>query len=109
MLAAPRIFAGSQPISYVLDLRNPSTHTVAVTMTVPQATLATQIQLPAWNALYQIRDFVRNVQHVTARCDGRSDELMRVDLNTWQSAAVPCATLEVRYNVYIDEEGIFSS
>lgn len=109
LLAAPRIFAGSQPISYVMDLRNPSTHTVAVTMTVPQATLATQIQLPAWNALYQIRDFVRNVQHVTARCDGRSDELMRVDLNTWQSAAVPCATLEVRYNVYIDEEGIFSS
>ena len=109
LLAGPRVFAASQPIKYVLDLRNPPTHMVAVTMTVPKAPPATQIQFPAWNALYQIRDFVRNARDVTAQCDGRPYELLRVDLNTWQSAAVPCATLEVHYNVYIDKEGIFSS
>src|SRR5579859_1357486 len=107
--AASRVFAASQPISYELDLRNTSTHMVAVTMRVPQAPPATQIQFPAWNALYQIRDFVRNVQHVTAQCDGRPDELLRVDQNTWQSAAEPCAILEMHYLAYIDEEGIFSS
>jgi predicted metalloprotease with PDZ domain len=109
LLAAPRIFAASQPISYLLDLRHPPTHRMAVTMTVAQAPPATQIQFPAWNALYQIRDFVRGVQHVTAQCDGRPDKLLRVDLNTWRSTAEPCATLEVRYDVYINEEGIFSS
>ncbi|MHB8653514.1 MAG: M61 family metallopeptidase [Terriglobia bacterium] len=109
MLAAPRVFAASQPLNYVLDLRDPPTHLVAVTMTVPKAPPATQIQFPAWNALYQIRDFVRNARDVTAQCDGRPYELLRVDLNTWQNAAVTCATLEVHYNVYIDEEGIFSS
>jgi predicted metalloprotease with PDZ domain len=97
------------PVTYVLDLRVPASHLVRVTMTVPQAAPRTEIQFPAWNALYQIRDFVRNVQELETRCDAQPRELTRVDLQTWRSGEEACASLEVRYAVYANEESVFSS
>ena len=100
--------AGS-PIRYVIDLRRPLSHLVQVTMTVPRAQPGTQIQFPAWNNLYQIRDFVRNVQGLEARCDNSAQELARMDLNTWESRSEPCTILEIRYAVYANDESVFSS
>jgi len=97
------------PVTYVLDLRAPASHLVRVTMTVPQAAPRTEIQFPAWDALYQIRDFVRNVQELETRCDAQPRELTRVDLQTWRSGEETCASLEVRYAVYANEESVFSS
>ena len=77
-------------------------------MVVPDAGPSLEIQFPAWNALYQIRDFVRNVEDLRARCDGPSRELAPVDENTWRTAYGPCARLEVTYAVYANEEGPFS-
>jgi predicted metalloprotease with PDZ domain len=111
-LAVPRILGAAQsaqPISYVLDLRETSTHRVTVTMTVPDASPALDIQFPAWNALYQMRDFERNVEHVTAQCEGRRARLARADLNTWRSGPEPCPSLELSYSVYINEESVFAS
>src|SRR5438094_655935 len=54
------------PIIYELDLRQPESHLVRVTMTIPDAAPATEIQFPAWNALYQIRDFIQEVQDLRA-------------------------------------------
>ncbi|MGE5326560.1 MAG: M61 family metallopeptidase, partial [Deltaproteobacteria bacterium] len=64
---------------------------------------------PAWNALYQIRDFVRNVENVRAECDGQTIKLSRLDLNTFSSGSDACSALSVRYAVYINEESPFSS
>jgi predicted metalloprotease with PDZ domain len=103
------LFAAGPPLTYVLDLRLPASHLVRVTMTVPAAAAGTEIQFPAWNALYQIRDFVRNVQELEAQCDGQAQELARVDLHTWQSGSQACASLEIRYAVYANEESVFAS
>lgn len=99
----------AEPIRYVVDLRAPDSHLVQVTMNVPGATPATEIQIPAWDCLYQIRDFVRNVQDLEAKCDGQRVELGRVDLNTWRGSNRPCDNLEFRYAVYAREDGPFSS
>jgi predicted metalloprotease with PDZ domain len=77
-------------------------------MAVPDAGPSLEIQFPAWNALYQIRDFVRNVEDLQARCDGQLRELIPVDENTWRIADEPCQRLEVNYTVYANEEGPFS-
>ena len=97
------------PIRYLLDLREPAAHLVRVTMTVPEAAPSTEFQFPAWNNLYQIRDFVRNVEELRASCDGQPEELERRDLNTWRSLPTPCANLELRYAVFAHEESPFSS
>lgn len=109
LLAASRAVAAAPAVSYVLDLREPATHSVAVTMTVPQPAAGLEIQFPAWNALYQIRDFVRNVGAITAQCDGRNEKLIRVDLETWRRSSEPCTALESHYSVYVNEESVFSS
>ena len=96
------------PVHYLLDLRRTGAHLVFVTMTVPEAGPSLEIQFPAWNALYQFRDFVRNVENVKAGCDGQPRELIPVDRNTWRTTNEPCSRLEVSYAVYADEEGPFS-
>jgi len=35
-------------------------------MTIPDVTGEVNVQMPAWNALYQIRDFSERVQRVVA-------------------------------------------
>lgn len=99
----------AQPIRYVVDLTPPESHLVRVTFTVPQARAHTRIQFPAWNALYQIRDFVRNVQDLQAECGGRSATMIPVDLYTWTTGNRVCSPLVVRYNVYASQPGVFSS
>ncbi len=100
---------GKAPLAYVLDLREPAAHLIHVTMGVADAAPGTEIQFPAWNALYQIRDFVRNVQDVEARCDGAPRPLERADLNTWRSGDYSCSSLEIRYAVFANQEGAFSA
>jgi predicted metalloprotease with PDZ domain len=96
-------------IRYTLDLRATDTHEAKIEMDVPNVLPQTPIQFPAWNALYQIRDFVRDVEHVRAECDGHEQKLIRVDLETWRTGSQPCSTLAVRYAVYVNDEGPFSS
>jgi predicted metalloprotease with PDZ domain len=107
-LVPARLFAAGPPLTYVLDLREPASHLVRVTMTVPEAPAGTEIQFPAWNALYQIRDFVRNVQELEAQCNGQTQKLALLDLYTWQSGQA-CAILEIRYAVYANQESVFAS
>ncbi len=108
-LLAESSFAASEPIQYLLDLREPASHLARVVMTVAGASPSTELQFPAWNNLYQIRDFVRNVQELAADCDGAQEQLTRVDLNTWRSEAKPCAKLALRYAVYVEGSPPFSS
>jgi len=99
----------SAPIRYQLDLRQPASHLVRVEMTVPDAPPSLRIQFPAWNALYQMRDFVRHVQDLQATCDGGAADLRPVDLDTWETGPSPCRELAIRYSVYADEESVFSA
>lgn len=78
-------------------------------MTVARAPAGTEIQFPAWNALYQFRDFVRNVQNLQADCGGTPLALRPVDVNTWQIGGAPCEPLTVRYQVFANQPGVFSS
>ncbi len=109
VVSAAPLIGTDQPIRYLLDLREPGSHLVRVTMEVPEAAAGTELQFPAWNALYQIRDFSRNVQELDTQCDERQVELQRVDLHTWRSAPVPCRNLVLRYRVYANEESVFSA
>ncbi len=77
-------------------------------MTVPEARPETEIQFPAWNGLYQIRDFIRNVQDLRAECGDRQ-AMVRVpsaagdpDLNTRRVGSDACPALRVHYSVYLN-------
>ncbi len=78
-------------------------------MKVAEASPSTEFQFPAWNNLYQIRDFAQNITELTADCDGVKEHLTRVDLNTWRSEPKPCARLALRYAVHVAGSPPFSS
>jgi predicted metalloprotease with PDZ domain len=107
-LAAAALGA-SEPIQYQLDLRNPASHQLEVEMAVATASSGTEFQLPAWNNLYQIRDFAHTVSDVTAECDGQTEKPTRVDLDTWKWAAKSCAKLTLHYSAYVSGPTPFSS
>ena len=101
-------FAQNAPVCYLLDLRKPASHLVSVTIKVPQVHPGTEFQFPTWNNLYQIRDFVRDVQNVQAECRGRPAPLRRLDINTWSSTK-QCSDLELNYEVYANQDNVFSA
>jgi predicted metalloprotease with PDZ domain len=108
-LLAQSCVGAPERIEYLLDLRAPATHRVEVVMTVAGAPPSAEIQFPAWNNLYQIRDFARNIEELSADCDGRKEQLTRIDLNTWRPEARPCEKLSLRYTVYVAGSPPFSS
>ncbi len=110
LLFAGAAFGGTQdsPILYRLDLRKPASHLVYVTMSVSNAAPGTEFQIPTWSNLYQIRDFVRDIQDVQAECSGKPEPLRRVNIDTWESLK-RCPDLELRYAAYANQDNVFSA
>ncbi len=99
----------AQPIHYWVDLSAPETHLVQVTIKIPEASAGTEIQLPTWNCLYQIRDFVKSLEDLKGDCDGQPVDLEREDLNTWRGPNRSCTNLTFHYSVYANTDGPFDS
>jgi predicted metalloprotease with PDZ domain len=97
------------PIRYEVDLRQPATHLVRVRVRIADAAPSLPIQFPAWDALYQIRHFVRHVQDLEATCDRRPAPLHPLDVDSWQTGPQGCHELEVRYAVFANQESVFSA
>src|ERR1700681_4029281 len=72
-------------IRYDISLAKPGEHFLRITMTIPNVTQRVVVESPAWNALYQIRDFAYHVDNFRA-ADGGGNPLgvARLDKQTWQ-------------------------
>src|SRR5271169_2411099 len=53
--------------NYVISLTAPEQHMVGVQILLPEGVAQRELQLPVWNALYQVRDFVQYVNWVRAK------------------------------------------
>ena len=51
--------------NYTISLENPELHLMRVQILLPEGPALRELQLPVWNALYQIRDFAQNLNWVT--------------------------------------------
>ncbi len=98
-------------ISYRVSVERPEEHFFRVTMTVPAVEDELILQMPAWNALYQIRDFAARVQNVRAYYgDDQALEVRKLDKLTWRMR-LPRSVHRVRveYSSYWDDAGPFSA
>jgi predicted metalloprotease with PDZ domain len=107
-------------IGYHISLKNPGQHLFHVSMKIPAQPADQEIivALPAWNALYQVRDFSYRVRDVRARDSAAPAAPLPVrmlDKQTWQislagagsgSAAHPAT---VDYSIEWDDPGPFNS
>lgn len=105
-------------VSYGVSLKRAAEHIVHVDAVTHQP--AAEFQLPVWNALYQVRDFAVNVNHVKVvegvpewlcdRCDTREGSAEKRDKTTWilsTSGDHPCVTFS--YDITVNEPGPFGS
>jgi predicted metalloprotease with PDZ domain len=94
-------------ISYQLSLANPSQHLFHVTVNVPDAHGDLILRMPAWNALYEIRDFSSRIQRVEAFNGSHALPIEKLDKLTWHVRGEGIVT--VRYAIYWDTPGPFAS
>jgi predicted metalloprotease with PDZ domain len=94
-------------IQYDVLLEHPEKHLFHVTMTIPDVTGEVIVRMPAWNTLYQIRDFSSHVQQVEAFAGSQKAFLEKVDKQTWRIKG--SGTIKISYASYWDEAGPFAS
>ena len=94
-------------IRYRVSLDHPERHIFHVSMEIPDVSEEVTVQMPAWNALYQIRDFSAHVREVEAFADSNPAGLEKLDKQTWRITGN--GTITVRYSTYWDEPGPFAT
>jgi predicted metalloprotease with PDZ domain len=95
-------------VDYTVSLAEPEKHLFRVTLNVQQDVRGLDVQMPAWNALYQIRDFAARVQNLRAEGeDGATLPVRKLDKLTWRIEGR--GKLRVQYEVFWDDAGPFSA
>jgi len=94
-------------IRYEVSLARPGQHLFHVTMEIPNVDSEVKLQMAAWNALYEIRDFSSHVEQVEASANGQRAEIEKIDKLTWRVKASGMVTL--RYATFWDDIGPFNS
>ena len=94
-------------IQYSVSLEHPEQHLFHVTMKIPDVKGEITVQMAAWNALYQIRDFSSHVQQVEAFAGSEKAPIEKVDKQTWKVKGN--GTITVRYATYWNEGGPFGT
>jgi predicted metalloprotease with PDZ domain len=96
----------SQSWLYTVKLADPARHLLHITMTLQPTSPTLEVQLPVWNALYQIRDFAKNLNWIhAADADGKPVPVRQIDKTTW---AVPNAA-SVEYEIVAADPGPFGA
>jgi predicted metalloprotease with PDZ domain len=104
-------------IGYHISLKNPEQHEFHVSMQVPASETDDEIilALPAWNALYQVRDFAYRVRNVRANTpkspSSNALSVQKLDKQTWRISLPNTAsrTAEINYTIEWDDPGPFNS
>lgn len=111
----------SATIHYKISLKSPEQHSFQVTITIPQPASAMTVAIPAWNALYQVRDFAYRIRDVEARSSSESGTpgekmpIRKVDKQSWEIRATQSSdphglsSWTVRYSIVWDDPGPFNS
>ncbi len=99
----------SPPLQYEVSLANPAAHRVHVHIKLPSGADQRDLQLPVWNALYQVRDFSQYVTWVKAKDSaGVPLSVKLVDKSLWHVAGVSQGA-DVEYEIIADESGAYGA
>ena len=96
-------------IRYTISLADRPESRFRVRMEIPAAEGTTELDMPVWNGLYQVRDFASRVSGLhAATSTGAAVPLRRLTPHSWLAQPAGGA-LVVEYQVEWDEPGPFSS
>jgi len=98
-----------QPIEYFISLADNALHLAHVSIRFPQVSGPIALNMPVWNALYQVRDFAANVQNVRAAdAAGRPVAVVNSGTSQWEIASAErCVVID--YDIHLDNAGPFGA
>jgi predicted metalloprotease with PDZ domain len=99
----------SATTNYTVSLVNPDQHLVEVQIILPAGSAQRDLQLPVWNALYQVRDFAQYVNWVRAKDrSGRPLPVQELNDSRWRIADAQGGAV-IEYQIYVDSFGPFGA
>jgi len=103
------VHAAAQSTSYTISLASPAEHLVQVQVTLAPGPARRDLQLPVWNALYQIRNFSQYVNWIHAKdSSGKPLPVAELDKSCWRIDGTQSgATID--YQIYADSPGPFGA
>jgi predicted metalloprotease with PDZ domain len=108
-LAQSQLTQPPASVAYTVDLSSPESHLVEVQIILPAGAAQRELQLPVWNALYQVRDFAQFVNWVRAKDrSGKSLPVRELDKSRWQFQGAEGGAI-VEYQIYADSSGPFGA
>ena len=96
-------------LDYTITLVDAEHHRVHVTMTYDPESGGNEVQLPVWSALYQVRDFAKNV--IAVKVSSQSGEqlpIRAIDKTSWEFRPRP-GWITLDYDIILDEAGPFGA
>ncbi|HEY6339107.1 MAG TPA: PDZ domain-containing protein [Candidatus Sulfotelmatobacter sp.] len=95
--------------NYVISLAAPDQHLVEVEVLLAAGPAHRELQLPVWNALYQVRDFVQYVNWVRAKDRaGRPLPVRELHKSLWEITGAQGGAI-VEYQIFVDSFGPFGA
>lgn len=95
--------------NYTISLANPEQHLIEVQIILPEGANQRELQLPVWNALYQVRDFAQYVNWVRAKDRaGRPLAVAELNKSRWQIEGAAGGAV-VEYQIFVDSPGPFGA
>jgi predicted metalloprotease with PDZ domain len=97
------------PVRYIVSLAHRPQHRVGVKIFLGPGPSERDVQLPVWNALYQVRDFSQYVNWVRAKTvAGQPVAVHAVDKTTWHLSGIAPGA-EIEYEIFADQSGPFGA
>ena len=109
LLVSLRNANAQDTVGYTVNLNDPTHHLVRVVITVPPGRATHELQLPVWNALYQVRDFSQYMNWIRAEdLGGHALTLTQLNPSRWKvTGSVSGARIE--YEMFCDDPGPFGA
>jgi predicted metalloprotease with PDZ domain len=96
-------------VRYTVSLEHPAKHLAHVTLEIPPGNSEHDLQLPVWNALYQVRDFSQYVNWARANDPtGHPLPLRLLDKSRWRVSRADSGA-EIEYEIVADNSGPYGA
>src|SRR5579864_2286950 len=101
--------SASADVGYVISLTNPERHLIQVTVEIPPGPGTHELQLPVWNALYQVRDFSHYMNWIRAESlSGAPLRLVQLNKSRWKIEGTEHGA-RVVYEMFSDDPGPYGA
>ena len=95
-------------IHYTVSPANPEKHLVQVTIDIPPGQSERELQLPVWNALYQVRDFSQYMNWIRAESGNKQLHLIQLNKSRWKITGAENGA-RVQYEMFSDNPGPYGA